>query len=307
MSDTSNISPINGKTPELNAYMPIRHAACTAFNYFYRNMKWNEKGTLLERDPEFLHYFRVSSKRLRVALSVFRPYFGQNKINYFKDELKTLAPVLGSPRDLDVYLEFLSEDILPEMTAVERKSLKKYLGFFKEYRKHLQNPIINQINSKRYLVFKKRFEEFLKKGLSGCTQSTSSGIGNFAKLKIRQEGKILLKMAKRLLRHSSDKRLHKFRIECRKMRYRTELFLSLLGSDGKKLSKKLVELQNALGGWHDSITAGEKLEDFIKARPNFKKSHALRKLRKIQKRRAGRFKEKFFRKLKGIKKIGKLL
>lgn len=299
--------PVNGKTPELKPEMPIRYAAYTAFNYFYRNMILNEKGTLIDNDPESLHYFRVSSKRLRVALSVFRPYLNQTQINYFKDEIKTLAPILGSPRDIDVYLEFLTEEVLPEISADERKSLKKYIEFFKESRRNLRRPVMEKINSARYRNFKRRFEVLLAKGLSGCRNSSSSGIAKFAEREINSGVKSLLRTARLLLRRSSDKRLHRFRIECRKMRYRTELFLSLLGDDGKKTARILVEIQNALGGWHDSVTACEKLDHFLELHPQFRRSSSIRNLRKIQKHRIGRFKRKFFRKLKEIRKIRKFV
>ncbi len=308
MNDKSKIIiPVNGKTPELGKDMSLKHAALISFSYYFRNMGWNEKGILQNKDPEFLHYMRVSSKRLRVAMSIFRPYFRKSEINYFKNEVKTLAPVLGAARDIDVYLDFLKEEILPKMSPAERRSLEGYIGFFKEMRIQLQAPVVEKINSARYQKFKNRFARFLEKGLASNKHAKYSRLSRIAKLEIERDIESLLKSARRLSRKSCDHRLHKFRIKCRKTRYRTELFLNLLGESGQKTAKKLVAIQNALGGQHDSITAGEKLDHFLKLHPQFRRTTVLRKLRKIQKCRAIRFKRKFFRKIARIKEISGLL
>ncbi|MCX6986234.1 MAG: CHAD domain-containing protein, partial [Lentisphaerae bacterium] len=95
-------------------------------------------------------------------------------------------------------------------------------------------------------------------------------------------------------RKSSDSKLHKFRIKCRKLRYKTELFLSITGSCGEKLDRMLIELQRSLGSHHDAVTAGGKLNSYIRTHKKYSNSGALRKLRKIQEKMALKFRKKFF-------------
>ncbi len=298
--NNSRLAPVNGKTPALTVEMTIRQAAIGSFAFYYRNMLVNEKGTLENRDPEFLHYLRVSSKRLRVALSIFRPYFRKSEINHFKDEVKTLAPVLGKARDIDVYLKFLRKEALPEAASDKREDIRKYMAFLTKTRNECQVSVVEKIKSARHARFKKRFEAFLGRWDSINRPSKSPYVCRLASDEISQGIHRLVKTSRRLSDNSEDHRLHKFRIKCRKMRYRTELFLSLSGKDGARTVKKLVDVQNALGGHHDSVTAGEKLEHYLEIHPLQVNSPFFRKLRKLQKRRAEKFRKKFFRKLRKL-------
>ncbi|MFZ2658000.1 MAG: CHAD domain-containing protein [Victivallales bacterium] len=303
MTNTKINAPVNGKTPELTKDMSIRLAALTSFNFYYRNMLWNETGALANKDPEFLHYLRVSSKRLRVALSTFRTYFKKREINYFKDEAKSLAPVLGKARDIDVYLKFLNREVIPSMSISARISLKNHIDSLRGHRKELQKEVVKKIKSSRHRRFKDRLQRFLEKGLASHHKNSTSRLNRICRLEILEGIDSLIRSSRGLSRKSGDHRLHKFRIKCRKMRYKVELFLPLLGENGLKADKMIVGMQNALGGQHDSVTASEKLEQFLKLNPQFKKSPAIRKLSKIQRRRSGKFRRKFFQKLGGIKKI----
>ena len=58
-------------------------------------------------DPERVHKMRVTTRRLRAALEVFRDCFPRAEANAVLREVKTLADVLGQRRDCDVLIELL--------------------------------------------------------------------------------------------------------------------------------------------------------------------------------------------------------
>ncbi|HUD90898.1 inorganic triphosphatase, partial [Sphingobium sp.] len=67
-----------------------------------RHYRLNE-GVLLEGyEPKALHQARVAVRRLRSALSLFKPILLETDIQRFRDELRWLAGMLGQARDLDV-------------------------------------------------------------------------------------------------------------------------------------------------------------------------------------------------------------
>jgi inorganic triphosphatase YgiF len=69
-----------------------------------RQFRLNE--TILARTDgaEALHQARVALRRLRSALSIFRPVLRDGRFDHFRDELRWLAATLGDARDIDVLI-----------------------------------------------------------------------------------------------------------------------------------------------------------------------------------------------------------
>lgn len=59
------------------------------------------------QDAEALHWARVAIRRLRSALSIYKPMFGDGRAGYLNRELRWLAGEMGQARDLDVQIERL--------------------------------------------------------------------------------------------------------------------------------------------------------------------------------------------------------
>src|SRR5512139_176225 len=67
------------------------------------NVRANIHGTLDDLDPEFLHDFRVATRRLRSALRLFADILGPKRCEALRGELRWLGQLLGAVRDLDVF------------------------------------------------------------------------------------------------------------------------------------------------------------------------------------------------------------
>ena len=67
-----------------------------------RQYRLNETILLETRAPEALHQARVALRRLRSALRIFTPLVGKSDAARFSGELRWLAQVMGTARDLDV-------------------------------------------------------------------------------------------------------------------------------------------------------------------------------------------------------------
>ena len=293
-------SPKSAKSPELTADMSCREAALRSFAFYFQNLLWNEKGARIGKDPEFLHYLRVASKRLRVALTVFEEYFPDADISRYKSELKSLAPIFGKARDTDVYLEFLNDKASKLMSLKELKVLNEYKNFFLRRKKFRQKNVLKKLDSEDYTQFVKEFTAFISHTSVSENGITESPVSEIINRETRAKVEELLERSKKLNPKSSDSKLHKFRIKCRKLRYKTEIFLSLAGSHGKELDRMLIELQRSLGSHHDAVTAGGKLNSYIRTHKEYSKSRALKKLRNLQSERAAKFRKKFFASLKNI-------
>ena len=67
-----------------------------------------ESGTIKGEDIEALHDMRVSARRLRAVLRIFRDCFSKKKLKKHDARLQALIRSLGSVRERDVFLESLS-------------------------------------------------------------------------------------------------------------------------------------------------------------------------------------------------------
>ncbi len=286
--------PKPAKSPEITGDMSCREAALRSFDFYFRNLLWNERGTRIGKDPEFLHYLRVASKRLRVALTFFEKYFPETEISHYKMNLRSLGPVFGKARDTDVYLEFLKDKASKIMGPEELKVFNKYINFFLRRKKLRQKAVLKKLDSEEYRLFIKEFSTFISHNPLSEREIVASPVTEIIDREIGAKVKKLIKHSSRLNSKSSDSKLHKFRIRSRKLRYNVEIFLNIAGSQGEKLDRMLIELQHALGSHHDAVTAGQILKDYLKIHKEYQNSRALKKLRKFQEERAIKFRRKFF-------------
>jgi CHAD domain-containing protein len=295
--DQEIFAPLPAKSPELTDDMSCKEAAYRSFEFYFRNFLWNEKGTRLGKDPEFLHYLRVASKRLRVALNVFKKHFPECDISRYKNELKSLAPILGKARDTDVYLEFLNDKVSKILLPEELPVFNKYENFFLRRKKFRQKAILKKLDSEDYKSFVAEFSDFISHSAQE-KRDMESPVSEIIKRKIRRKVEKLIELSRKLNLKSSDSKLHKFRIKCRKLRYEVEIFMGITGSDGEELDRMLIEFQRSLGSHHDAVTGGKKLNSYMRTHKKYSKSRVLGKIRKLQNERALKYRKKFFASLK---------
>ena len=231
--DQETLAPKPAKSPKITGYMSCREAALRSFDFYFRNLLWNEKGARIGKDPEFLHYLRVASKRLRVAITVFEKYFPEDEISRYKMNLKSLAPVFGKARDTDVYLEFLNDKAPKRMGPEELKVFNKYINFFLRRKKLRQKAILKKLDSEEYRLFVKEFSTFISQNPFSERGIVESPVTEIIDREMGAKVKKLIKHSSRLNSKSSDSKLHKFRIRSRKLRYNVEIFLNIAGSQGE--------------------------------------------------------------------------
>ena len=85
--------------------------------------------------------------------------------------------------------------------------------------------------------------------------------------------------------HSADKKLHKLRIECKKLRYLLEYFAPLFTAGAYQCElKKLKQLQGYLGDFNDSAVEHDFLSHYLADKNNSSRYKAVRKLRHISRK-----------------------
>lgn len=213
--------------------------------------------------PEGLHQMRVACRRTRSDLKTFGPLVDEAWAADLTRELKWIADVLGTVRDLDVMIERLHLsakdlehrltplfDALNERHSSARESAaaalgsKRYVGLLDRLVAAATAPVTTEEAEKpcSEVLIPLVASRWLK--LAGAAQSTDSG--------------------------APDEVLHDIRIKAKKVRYAAEAVAPSMGKTIRKellaFADKVAGLQDVLGAHQDATVAMSTIEDAVAER-----------------------------------------
>lgn len=210
-----------------------------------RHFRLNETILLERRNAAALHQSRVALRRLRSALSLFKPMLGDQESERLKGELKWLASVLGEARNIDVLL-----------TEARGEEPRRRLT---EARAAAYDAAFEALNSPRARALTLDFNEWLACGAYLSNPATeeerSTAAADFAAKALDRQRRKIKKHGEALAKANDDHR-HRVRKDAKKLRYASEFFRSLF--DDKKSKRRhrrflevMEHLQDILGELND--------------------------------------------------------
>ena len=220
-----------------------------------RHFRLNE--TILRRspDPEALHQTRVALRRLRSALSIFKPVVADDRFAYLASELKWLAGSLGPARDLDVLRERLGEATNLALLVARDEAYTVALDALDSRRtRDLMLDLVEWTALGDW-----RSQPLDPEAVHAPAAIFASGVIGKLRRRMKRRG--------RDLDHLDDEARHEVRITAKKLRYATGFFQSLYPHKPsrrrfKAFSKHLQALQDHLGNLNDLATAPALMERY---------------------------------------------
>lgn len=210
-----------------------------------RIKKWRKvaiKGT----DPEGVHQLRVSLRKMRTVLIIFKPYIHSKQTKQLANTLKGFAKKLDDARDLDVYL---MANFAETSTPLSKLASKQREVAYQQMRKLIKSKKFNQCLKKWKKSFKK---DLWQKNISKAQRKAlKKPIKPLAIEILETYRKDILALSKQ---HSTltDEELHQLRIKFKKLRYAAEFFADFFDSDPMNtFIKQIKTLQDNLGDIHD--------------------------------------------------------
>jgi CHAD domain-containing protein len=217
-------------------------------------LRANEDGTRRDLDSEFLHDFRVAVRRTRSCLGQLDGVFGEAATRRFRDEFKWLGGISGPTRDLDVYLLKMPEYVLevPESLRAHLAPLERYL---RERHGAEQRKVARALGSKRYRALVADWEAFLEAPAEQGPDAPANAarpIVEVASERIRRAYRKVRRHGREIDAATPRPRIHRLRIDCKKLRYLLEFFRSLYDGEAvANLVRVLKQLQDVLGDFND--------------------------------------------------------
>jgi CHAD domain-containing protein len=222
-------------------------------------------GVIKNDDIEYVHKTRVTSRRLRATMPLFRDCFCKKEFKEWLFEIKKVTRLLGNARDLDVQIVFVEKYIEKLESADEKAYLEILAKSHKERRKSVQ-PLVDcgleELRSTYVLDGLRRFcEQTVKEQTTGTFASQE--VLEKARWHISFRLDDFLAMENYVHLENDILKHHQMRICAKKLRYAMESFAPLYQNKLAKETETIKTFQEVLGEMHDCDVWTEYIPKFM--------------------------------------------
>ncbi len=243
---------------------PVLKVATEIIATYLSVARQNESGVIADIDTEFLHDYRVSLRKVRSVLSLFKGVLSEEQTARLKREFSDLMEPTGRVRDLDVYLleKELYYNLVPENL---HEGLGVMFAKFDAERKRAQASLSRRFKSTGYDARMSKLKSLFADARNlepGPNAEQEAYV--YACALIWKRYRKVCKIARGITARTPDERVHELRIDCKKLRYLMEFFSPLFNPKAmKKIIKSLKGLQDNLGLFNDYSVQQDSLHRFV--------------------------------------------
>ena len=219
----------------------------------------NEPAVVERQDVEGLHQLRVAMRRLRAAISTFKPLLPEELGRKLNHETKAIGAICGAARDYDVFLSSVipaaadaMRDVAGGMAALEQAARTARVDAWAK--------VVETIASSRFTalvigVARLTAEKKLPTHKTVRRRDWEAPARDYAETALDRHRKKVLKLGDALEGHSDEER-HELRKRLKRLRYAGEFFAGLYPeTDSKAYLKRIAGLQDCFGALNDVVTA----------------------------------------------------
>ena len=217
-------------------------------------------------DIEGVHQTRVTFRRMRSALNTFRMVVPKKVSKEWSDAMRDLASRLGPARDLDVFIDEALGDIGDKLALPGRQKLERIA---RKSREKAYRDVVDMLDSRDYARFKEGFQAWCANRAweqadlkAKHRELLEGGTAAFARKVLDRQERRVLEAGAHVDKHDADA-MHRLRIECKKLRYSAEFFLSVFpGMDD--FIGHMKGLQDLLGVMNDVAVMRHLFDQMLK-------------------------------------------
>lgn len=242
--------------PDPNA--PAVNALQSIFSRYVRDLVLADVG-VRRGLPDSVHQMRVSCRRLRGALTTFRPLLDPEVTSFLREELAWLATELGEVRDTEVQLDALSK-------AIEDADAREFVV------EQLQQRL-RAARSSALAALRSDRHDFLLEDLILLVSEPPVGPRAFERTDavirecVAEPWRKLQRRVEGARSESPAERWHRVRINAKKARYAVEAVAPIFGPDYRRLGKSLSWVTDTLGSRQDAQVSVRTLEEIAQSAP----------------------------------------
>ena len=233
-----------GSIPELGCLVLARQCF---------RIEGNAVGAFLDLDPEFGHDVRVATRRARFALRLCGDCFSPDWSVPLRQELRWLAGLCGTVRDLDVVLETVRKQA--EAGEIDGRIPPETARRFAAWRAEAVRVLRTGLQSDRYrdLVASLRLPR--EAAADGDSGNGPPWVGDTASKYLRAAFQKVCRWRSRPEPELTPARLHRLRIDFKRLRYTGEFFRETFPECLDELIVATIRYQDCLGRHQDARVA----------------------------------------------------
>ena len=204
---------------------------------------------------ETVHRLRIAARRLRSALTTFRPVLERHSVDDLRDELRWLGRELSPARDAEVLRDHLDELAAGESGAGSRTLRQRIRDdLAAEHAEGLERAVA-AVDSERYRWLLRSLEAVIEspslrpKGSRPATQVLPRLLERDAR-RLRRAARVVDEEPAGPAR---GRALHEVRKKAKRLRYAAEASGPVLGPRAAKLARRTKKVQQALGAHQDTV------------------------------------------------------
>jgi CHAD domain-containing protein len=259
----------------LSENAPARQSLCTIVQTFLQVTRRNEPGLIDDLDTEFLHQWRVSLRKVRSVLTLFKGVVAIETLDQLKQDFRDIMQDTNLMRDRDVYL-LSRDDYFALVPPQLHPGLEVLFELLQQDRDEAFGKVKAMLKSKAYKKQIKSIQKLFEnpKDLPQGPKADAPSKVFAADLVLKRYKKVC-KLAGNITDKTTDETIHELRIQCKKLRYLIESAQPLFDDNQvKSLLKNLKGLQEHLGSFNDQsvqqATLAQCLDRYPGTGPNAK-------------------------------------
>jgi CHAD domain-containing protein len=238
----------------LDPNAPIHESARRLLQFTFSVMRLNEAGIKKNIDSEFLHDYRVAIRRTRSILKQLKGVFDAGETAYYLNMFRDLGKRTNELRDRDVYL-LQQATYFNSLPPFLQPSLTLFFDNIAVSQRTLHKQFSRYLSSGTYKSFVEEWEAYLNRSSHPEPEQAPNAFlstMSVARETIKKALKKVINHGRLISQETTDAELHALRIDCKKLRYLLEFFVSIFPH--KLISpviQQLKELQDNLGDFVD--------------------------------------------------------
>ena len=245
------------RTPELSPESSVAEAVSAALRDYAARLVRNQPLVLEGSDPEGVHQARVACRRIRSALQTFEPVLDPEWAESLRADLAVLAASLGAVRDAEVLLARLRSSAAER--GLDADLADRLLAGLEGERARARQVLVARMESPEHRT---ELDRLLAASTSPEVLADVADRPAVDVLRPLVAGswRRLRRRGSRLGARPTDGELHRLRILAKRCRYAVLALVPVLGEAPARTAAVLGALQDELGEQHDSVIAGEWLQ-----------------------------------------------
>lgn len=222
-------------------------------------------GVEKSEDIEYVHKMRVTSRRIRASMPIFKECFPKKRYRKWLNEIKKVTQFLGAVRDLDVQIEFIKNYVKLLQPSDSKTGIDVLLEGHIDQRATLQSNVINGLEELEKSQVLTEINDYCGR----IAKETSDIPFNLISVRETAFWKISAKLddfiALEDFVHKENEILkhHEMRIRAKWLRYTMECFAPLYPEEFSKEIEMMKNFQDTLGEMHDCDVWIERIPKFI--------------------------------------------